>query len=61
MEASLETIEIFGDQYALDLSANSTIIRFELEIKTNDASEKLVDLRNKISGPTSMFGPLISK
>ena len=59
MEASLETIEIFGDQYALDLSANSTIIRFELEIKTNDASEKLVDLRNKISGPTSMFGPLI--
>ena len=59
MEASLETIEIIGDQYALDLSANSTIIRFEIEIKTNDASEKLVDLRNKISGPTSMFGPLI--
>ena len=59
MEASFETIDTFSDQYALDLSANSTIIRFELEIKTNDASEKLVDLRNKISGPTSMFGPLI--
>ena len=61
MEASFETIDTFSDQYALDLSANSTMIGFELGIETNDASEKLPDLKNKISGPLPMFGPLISK